>query len=205
MRGRGGEGRVSVRRLSAARTASCAAPPLTGWPAMGMDIAMPSVVTPGRPWQQQQCRGMRRKARIASEGAKRFRVGKALPNIAALKRKLGQALVSHALGKICFSRAAAVCAFGLPPLTQSSNVNSVCRTGLENDTLPLSTKVMCRTPHPWRGRVRHQGVAEKVAGGRQQGGALFVPAGREQRCSPGCQSREAGTLCRPQAAGPPRA
>jgi hypothetical protein len=35
-----------------------------------------------------------------------------------------------------------------PPSTQSASSNSDCRTGLENDTLPLSTNVMWRAPHP---------------------------------------------------------
>ena len=39
---------------------------------------------------------------------------------------------------------------GLPPSTQSENSNNGCRTGFENETRPLSTNVMCSTPHPSR-------------------------------------------------------
>lgn len=52
-------------------------------------------------------------------------------------------------GKICRSRSAAHCAFGLPPSRQSSNWNRGCRTGFEYETRAESTKVMFRTPQPW--------------------------------------------------------
>ena len=51
-------------------------------------------------------------------------------------------------GKIWRILLAAASAFGVPPCRQSSNSYRDCRTGLEKATLELSTKVMCRTPHP---------------------------------------------------------
>ena len=53
-------------------------------------------------------------------------------------------------GKIFFIASAAVSALGLPPCRQSSNWNNVCLTGLEYDTLPLSTRVMFLTPQPYK-------------------------------------------------------
>ena len=49
-------------------------------------------------------------------------------------------------GKIFFKFSAAHSALGLPPSRQSSNVKSGWRTGFENDTRALSTKVIVRTP-----------------------------------------------------------
>ena len=53
-------------------------------------------------------------------------------------------------GKIFFIASAAVSALGLPPCRQSSNWNNVCLTGLEYDTLPLSTRVIFLTPQPYK-------------------------------------------------------
>ena len=53
-------------------------------------------------------------------------------------------------GKIFWSRAAAHAALGFPPLRQSSNSKSGCRTGFENDTRAESTSVIVRTPQPYR-------------------------------------------------------
>ena len=52
---------------------------------------------------------------------------------------------ASALGFICFIRAAAVSALGLP---QSSKLKRLCLTGLLYDTLPLSNIVMFLTPQP---------------------------------------------------------
>ena len=52
------------------------------------------------------------------------------------------------LGKMACSLAAAATAFGAPPSRQSSNSYRLWRTGLEYDTLELSTSVMPRTPQP---------------------------------------------------------
>lgn len=50
-------------------------------------------------------------------------------------------------GKIFFRLSAAHCALGFPPSRQSSNVKSGWRTGFENETRALSTRVIVRTPH----------------------------------------------------------
>eukprot|EP01137_Pigoraptor_chileana_P005277 Opistho-2@48149 len=56
-------------------------------------------------------------------------------------------------GKIFFKCSAAALALGLPPARQSSNSNKDWRAGFENETAPLSTKVIFRTPHPMRQRA----------------------------------------------------
>ena len=53
-------------------------------------------------------------------------------------------------GKILFRLAAAHSALGFPPSKQSSNSNKGWRTGLEKETLAESTKVIVRTPHPYK-------------------------------------------------------
>src|SRR5689334_4802600 len=52
-------------------------------------------------------------------------------------------------GYISFKASAARVAFFAPPSRQSLKSNSGCLTGFENDTDPLSTKVIFRTPQPF--------------------------------------------------------
>ena len=52
-------------------------------------------------------------------------------------------------GKTDFKFSAAASAFPLPPDKQSVNPNKLCRTGFENETVPLSINVMCRMPQPY--------------------------------------------------------
>jgi len=59
-------------------------------------------------------------------------------------------------GKMRCSFSAAATAFGRPPDRQSSNSNKLWRTGFENATPPLSTSVMCRTPHASKVRATAQ-------------------------------------------------
>jgi hypothetical protein len=53
------------------------------------------------------------------------------------------------VGWINFKCLAAASALGEPPSKESSNVYNGWRTGLENDTLPLSTNEIWRTPQPY--------------------------------------------------------
>jgi hypothetical protein len=53
-------------------------------------------------------------------------------------------------GKMRRKLSAAHSAFGFPPFVLSSKLKRVCRTGLENETVLLSTNVIVRTPHAWK-------------------------------------------------------
>ena len=59
-------------------------------------------------------------------------------------------------GKIFFSLSAAHAALGFPPSRQSSNSNSGCLTGFENETRAESTKVIVRTPQPFGYNVQRR-------------------------------------------------
>lgn len=71
---------------------------------------------------------------------------------------MSMAEVLTAPGKILFSLSAAHAALGFPPSRQSSNSNNGWRTGFEKDTRAESTKVMVRTPQPFRHKLRKRRV-----------------------------------------------